>query len=261
MTQLLLGAKVDVNAKNMLGLSALHHACLLGEAATAKLLLAAPGVDVNMLAGGKLAATALDLVIYRAMGGQIRGVNEIDHLGDVNPRASTEETVELIKVLASAPNINMNCKEAEYVTWHGQSGTPLECAVQLQSVPVLEALLRAPGIDVNARGRSGAPLHLASSPEIAQLLLAVPEIDANLKEAPRSGTGWERTPLHIAAQKDNVELVKVLVASPKVDVNARDRDGMTALRLAQLLDTSQAMQEILREAGATAASKRALNPE
>ena len=40
------------------------------------------------------------------------------------------------------------------------------------------------------------------------------------------------TPLHFAARRGNDEIVKVLLEHPKVNVNARDSSGKTALHVA-----------------------------
>jgi len=62
------------------------------------------------------------------------------------------------------------------------------------------------------------PLHHAIHNEdapMAKLLLSAPRIDVNC----RDGDG--KTPLHIAAAKNNIELVRLLLETRKVDVTLK----------------------------------------
>ena len=105
--------------------------------------------------------------------------------------------------------------------------TPLHAAVSYNQLAVAEVLI-AQGADVNACGnRFGTCPINAFSP--------------NGKPPPPSLT----TPLHLAAENDSIDLVKLLLAN-MAEVNAKEDGGDTPLKLTK----SKAVAELLRAAGA-----------
>ena len=145
---------------------------------------------------------------------------------------------------------------------------------------VLEALLEAPGVDVNALSSGFAPLHFYAAygtPANVARLLAAPGIDVNLRgylgstplhnvfgpptpareaetlrlllTAPGVRPGvrdaFGRTPLHIAAQHNSVGGVRALMRVS--NANARDADGNTPLDIA-LRHGSEACVQVLADA-------------
>lgn len=84
------------------------------------------------------------------------------------------------------------------------------------------------GANVNAQNDEGiAPLHLACSPEIADLVLKH-GADKNLRD--RDG----RTPLHILASEGDhrYEVIQYLLEQ-EADASLKDNDGMTAVEISK----------------------------
>jgi cytohesin len=146
----------------------------------------------------------------------------------------------------------------------GLTGTPLHYAAYTGRKEVAELLL-AHGADVNARDDcEQTPLHVAAYNNklgVAEVLIAH-EADVNAcgnrdgtcplgrpipinYPHPNAPLPPSLTPLHLAAQRDSIDLVKLLIAS-KADVNAKEGGDVTPLRRAK----SKAVAELLRAAGA-----------
>jgi ankyrin repeat protein len=107
--------------------------------------------------------------------------------------------------------------------------TPLHVAAAAGQVEVVGALLRVPGIDVNARTAQGfAPLHLAAQrghAGVVDALARAPGADINARD------GAAATPLHHAAAARRGAVVDALWPR-RVDLDARDAAGRTPLHLA-----------------------------
>lgn len=128
--------------------------------------------------------------------------------------------------------------------------TPLLEAADRHQV-ALAAFFLANGANPNAKnGDERSALSLASryrlheSLKIAGLLLANPRTDVNVVD--KDGM----TPLKLAAVANNLELVKLLLKAPGIDVN-NDAGGFSALFLADLKGFKE-ITVLLRAAGATA---------
>ncbi|KAF6763506.1 ankyrin repeat-containing domain protein [Ephemerocybe angulata] len=195
--KLLLGAPYinSANTWNEVALlaSASHH----GHKGTAKLLLAAPEIDVNR-ARKSDGRTPLSLA------------TENGH----------EAVVEL---LLTAHGIDVNAPDDSRMT-------PLTFAAKHGHEAIVKLLLAAPGIDVNAPGAHGmSPLSFGAErghEAVIKLLLAAPGIDVNALDLDR----W--TPLTFAAREGYEAGVKLLLAAPGIDVNALNASGGTPLRFA-----------------------------
>lgn len=104
------------------------------------------------------------------------------------------------------------------------------CCAQPSDHDTVRTFLRA-GADPSAVTHFGsAPLHYACAsgnlPAVRQLFdpqFSAEELDANTKDV------LHRTPLHYAAIGGYVEIVKYLIAMPKVDINAPTVNGSTPL--------------------------------
>ncbi|KAH6903897.1 ankyrin repeat-containing domain protein [Coprinopsis sp. MPI-PUGE-AT-0042] len=114
---ILLLTDVDVNlpGNRGMGLTALMVACMCGQANAVRLLLQAPGIDVNAVE--VLKSTAL---IWACRNGY----------------------TQCLKLLLDVPGINVNAVSA--------TGTALICACQYWHLETVKFLLGVPGIDVNA---------------------------------------------------------------------------------------------------------------
>lgn len=52
-------------------------------------------------------------------------------------------------------------------------------------------------------------------------------------------------PLHHAVHNQDIPMIKLLLTSPKIDVNCKDGDGMTPLHLACLKDNVEIVKILL----------------
>ncbi|KAK8900153.1 hypothetical protein M9Y10_002476 [Tritrichomonas musculus] len=119
--------------------------------------------------------------------------------------AIEKDNIEIIKILLSRANIDINSK--------------LICYEKL-------------GLN-NKRSISETPIHLASercNVEITKLLLSHDKIDVNSKfnlssELPEEKKFIEKTALHIAIENENSEILRLLLSMKKIDVNEKMRYG------------------------------------
>jgi uncharacterized protein len=221
----LLRDKVDVNAKEADGTTALHWAVQAGDLATVKQLLDARA-DVN--ASNRYAVTPLSV-------------------------AATNGREQMIAVLVAAgANVNAALLEGE---------TVLMTAARTGN-PAVVGLLLEHGADANAReqGYGETALMWATAqnhPEaVRRLIEGGAEINARsavMKYAkPRTPItvlprgGW--TPLMYAARQGSMEAARVLVTAG-ADLNLRDPDGTTALLFA-IINSQYDFAAMLIEAGA-----------
>lgn len=109
-------------------------------------------------------------------------VNGIDGTGWTPLHFAVEQRrIGVVELLLSNPRVNVNCKdfifESSLVMWHAIGNCmPLHHAVHNKDIPMVKLLLTAPKIDVNCKDGDGkTPLHIAAelgNIEIIQLLLA-----------------------------------------------------------------------------------------
>lgn len=161
--------------------------------------------------------------------------------------AAARNTPEVVGILAGEVS-DVNAANAE-----GQ--TPLMRAVQSNNPAVVSLLLDA-GADVSARDEAGNSLSFyllgawdASHPEaFDQKLAALQQAGFNLYEAQAGGN----TLYHLAADANSLPLL-AKVAHESVDVNARNDDGMTALHIAAMKASDDALLRYLVDLGADTA--------
>ena len=123
----------------------------------------------------------------------------------------------------------------------------LTMALAESALKAAEALLAAPGIDVNyLNAEDESPLMFAALH--GHLALAKKLID---KEADVNKTGW--TPLHYAATKGHVEIMRLLLEHHAF-VDAESPNGTTPLMMAAQYGTGAAVKLLLDE-GAQATQK------
>lgn len=168
--------------------------------------------------------------------------------------------------------------------------TPLHAAVDADNYDIVELLLQR-GAEPNAVSKANGetPIHLAKSPEIAELLINnKANMDARdewllspLHHAAKSGLGdvvavllqhgarvdyydgLHRTPLIVAAFSGHKECVEEL-ASNGANLAAKDKSGRTALDLAKAMGHTEVhkllaeMTKLLGDMGGDAQSLRAL---
>ncbi|CEP01841.1 unnamed protein product (mitochondrion) [Plasmodiophora brassicae] len=100
----------------------------------------------------------------------------------------------------------------------------------------VDLLLNVPGVDVNAFtmgnviSRNATALHWGvayNRSDVVRVLLAAPGVDVNARVHP---TSW--TPLHLAAATGEATIARLLLDDPRVDAGATDAYGWTAADIA-----------------------------
>jgi ankyrin repeat protein len=132
----------------------------------------------------------------------------------------------------------------------------LDCAVSTQNLDMFKFLLSH---GAKPQGRDLTAAAFISNPdmafEMAKILLST-GVDSNARNE------YNATPLTQAAYRGNLELVNLLLAQPKIAVNAADCDGYTALMWAAEHGSLEIVASLL-QAGADThlANKRAETAE
>ena len=176
------------------GRTALHNAALFNNVDAMQLLLANHQIEVNCQDN-----TGLTALHY----------------------AAVRNNVEAMQLLLANHQIESNCQNNE------GGWTALHCAALKNNVEAMHLLLANQQVDVNYQDNEGwTALHYAADKknvEAMQLLLANEQVDVNLKD--KEGN----TALLYC---DTVETMELLLANQKVDVNAASNAGDTGLHLA-----------------------------
>ncbi|BDU26660.1 ankyrin repeat domain-containing protein [Flavobacterium sp. GSB-24] len=186
-------------------------------------------------------------------------VNKVDKEGNtpVMAAASARETAALELFLPNAKNINaQNVKGESALTYAVRSGTP-------EAV----SLLLAKGADINVKDKDGNNLgvYLVQSYRPAGKDKDAPKQDPfdakakllqdkglNLAAAQKDGN----TLYHLAITKNDVSLLKK-ITDLKVDVNVKNKDGLTALHRAAMTSKDDSILKYLVSVGA----KKDINTE
>lgn len=145
--------------------------------------------------------------------------------------ASTAEVVRLLIAAGADPK-----RVSEW-------GTPLHSATRWKRPKVIKALLEQ-GAKINIFGKSGeAPLHYASTAEVARLLIAAGD------DPTRPANGTAGTPLHSVARGGYIEVAKVLLEHG-AQVNAGRKNDSTPPVLSAIINRRKGMVVLLVENGA-----------
>ena len=177
---------IMVNLEDCEGLTALHRAIDCGNIEAVKLLLANQRVDVNCKDGNQ--RTPLILASGKAKDFDMFKLLLADQRVDVN-------------AVASDPTI--------------REVTALVCATLTSNVKATKLLLDDQRVDVNWMNSYGiSPLYMAMTSEgdikLLEMFLSHPRMDVNSKHGPAG-----KTLLHVAAQTNNVEAAKLILAEPR----------------------------------------------
>lgn len=206
---------VDVNAVDSDGVTALIWASWLGYEGIAKLLLACDGINVN--ANNTGGETAFSLAAGGGYDGLVKLLLAYGGV-DINAKdvrggtaliwASCNDQEAVVELLVARDEIDMNSTDHD-------GDTALSNAAGCGHDAIVKLLLTNEGIDVNARNRDGATtLIIACQGTLVDVNTSEEEGETELIE--ESGC-WREA------------IVKLLLSCKEIDVNARNRDGETAL--------------------------------
>jgi ankyrin repeat protein len=200
---------IDVNATDVSGSTPLHTAVEHGRYEVVAVLIAANGIDVNakMLGGG---CTALHLAVTNNHVAIIELLREAQGI-DVNAQGRELETPlhmaasrEAVRALAAFPGIDLNPRKR-----YGY--TPLQTTMRSLMWEAFKELVVTPGVDVNATtdGSGMTSLHTAviyGRLDAVNALLAAPGINVNAQNM------LGETPLQIAARLGRQNMIARLIA-------------------------------------------------
>jgi ankyrin repeat protein len=185
-------------------------------------------------------------------------LGQIANLPSLIDKACEKDDLEKLKKLISQGVTNniLNNKRIN-------GDTPLLISYKLENYRCFKFLLEHPLIDVNVKDRQGyALLHLACRDrkfEIIELLLNHPNINVNIQDGDNKQTPFNRacitgdikvleylipysniniqdvngnTSLHYACQNEKIEVVKLLLSRPDIDINTINTQRETSLFMA-----------------------------
>jgi ankyrin repeat protein len=218
----LLQKKVDVNAPQVDGATALHWAVRADDLETADLLIRA---GANVTAATRLGVTPMQMA---ATNGSALMIEKLIKAG-VNPNAQLSKFGDTALMLAARTGkpaavkvlLDNGAQVNAVETWGGT--TALMWAVSERNLDAVKLLL-AHGADVNARSYFVPSAHGRGFEGATPV---APKPDQTVEEL---AGGWF-TPLMFAAREGDVEIARTLVAAG-ADLNAIGGDGKDALGLA-----------------------------
>ncbi|KAK2794856.1 hypothetical protein FQN50_009841 [Emmonsiellopsis sp. PD_5] len=244
---------VDPNSKAHDGATPLMWAAFNSSnsdshAAIARLLLSVPGVDP--MARNNQGNTPLRCA---AMAGCVSLVEQLLERGvDVNAANYSEDVTPLMCAAARGHTevAALLLKQADIKVNHLSrfQRTALGYAAADGNEEIVDLLLSSRD-DVDVNLGSPAPVYLAATSwagggGILQKLLAVPGVDVNARGGRDGGT-----PLIDAADGCHVSSVGILLDHPDVDVNAKNKAGMTALHVAAYKGNERVVNMLLDHPG------------
>lgn len=148
--------------------------------------------------------------------------------------AVSAKKLELVKFLiahGADPNANLSMEKF----------TPLECAVS-STTSIMMAL-----VDAGAQVKGCSALQMAAGDGITEAISYLLDCGAPINEIPNSSSNYKfATALCEAALQGHLDAVKLLLENG-ADVNGLDRNGKTALELAEM-NKHDACIDILRDA-------------
>jgi len=274
--QLLLAhPEVDVNLTNRKGRTPLKAAAYWGHASVVSALLAHPNVDAAR--EDTYGRDALSAATYN---GHVEATRLlVEHPGVSTARvdedgytplmtACTNKMVEMVEVLLTAPDAAQSINMVERM-----GRTALFFACEFGALDIVQALLKADGIDINYTENGTTPLVIALAfgrLEVAEFMKQhgaeprytlrsaclqgnVEEV-ARLLQEPDAGDINDadpagRTALFWAVWADHAPVVMLLLRQPGINVNCADGKGVTPLTWATRKSHFEVM-ELLRDAGA-----------
>jgi ankyrin repeat protein len=204
--QLITRGKADVNAKNRYGDTALHYAAKNGKPELVVYLLAC-GADAT--AQDETGNTPLHLAAqmgHKAVCEQLIATKKVGiNVKNNFGLTALDKTVE--KGNPDLVAYLLAC-EADFTAQDETGNTPLHLAALKGHKAVCEQLVATKRVDVNAQNHiNKTALHFAAEKSDVELMAYLLAHGANVTAQDRSGV----TPLHIAVKREDIRLVKLLL--------------------------------------------------
>ena len=285
--RLLIAAGADVNHQGLDGWTPLTNCCVTRNVEGLRLLLAAPGIDVNKVNGN--GDTAFAVASERNVTECLRVLRQAGVTESVDntpaPANGDPEAQQRLRDMGITPGrynralcdatdnddnnkIRLLIAAGADVNCNGPDGwTPLTNCCLSNNPEGLRLLLAAPGIDVNRPNRGGnTPLQVAAEKGSMECVRLLREAGATIPEdntpAPAHGDSEAQqqlremgiTPSHYnqalcrATDNRRNELIRLLVAAG-ADVNCRASDGWTPLTNVCLHDNPEGLRLLLAAPG------------
>lgn len=265
-----------INAQNNCLKTPLHLAIETKSNAITNFLLLQPNVDVNIKdLNGNLP------IHFAAQHNLIDGVELLLHNdpSTINTRNSRNDTPlslamdrnhqEMIKLLLSRHNLDLNIAYTQHgkklihyaaetnsidvvkllVLQNGEGilnirdrmkETPLSLAVKRNHVEMVRFLLKYPTVDVTTENIDGKmPIHLVLSVEVLEQLLSKNHTMVNALN--KQGKAL----LHLAIERNQIEMVRFLLKQPFVDINVENIDGNSPMQMAIQMNSIDLVQLLL----------------
>jgi ankyrin repeat protein len=137
---------------------------------------------------------------------------------------------EVVELLLREDDIDLDSEDSD-------GRTPLSYALEWGNQEVVEMLLKEGSITFHTLVRDG------QKSLVAQLLKA--KYDVNTRDP------LGKTPLHIAISSRNVEIALVFIYHNATDINLKDNDGITPLRLAARMECPDIIEALLKKSALT----------
>lgn len=232
----LVNAGLDVDIRDSSGRSALHCATISGHPRAMQLLLDL-GAQVDALTNQGYTSLRyavvfeLPLEIIQLLISNKADTEIMSKSGYTVTHHAAEMDLEeiLILLLESGANVNVrrHLRGVKRDLW---GVTPVHLAAEQDRVSIVKTLV-ANGANVNLATQDGVtPLYSAAeqgSDETVRFLLS------NVKDLVVDAADEERlTPLHVATKEDHINVVRMLLYLGQANVNARSKDGGSALDFA-----------------------------
>jgi len=260
--------RVDINKADNYGFTPFWNACENGHAEIVRLLLNDKRVDINK--SGKYDddddCGALFFVACR--NGHTDTVKLLlnDQRIDINKAhsgatpfwiACREARIEIVKLLLNDQRIDINRTSID-------GETPFFVACQTEQIEIVKLLLSDERVDINKADYDGkTPFSIACTfgkTEVVKLLLNDQRVDLNKAnydgETPLCGAclnacvmtfdhGWiEDTPLHVACQNVDIEVLKLLLNDKRISIKKKIKEGKTAMSIAKECNCSEIVKLI-----------------
>lgn len=189
---LITNKSVEVNSSDMKGMTALHHAVNRRSTQMVELLLKCDHLDVNARNGDGITPAMI---------------------------CAQNNDIYNLRILAKRKDMNINLK--------ANGRFALLMASEIGSVEMIDEILKIENVDVNARGPDDTTClfvaALLGHISCVKKLLDIKDLNPNLLT--KSG----QSALTISLYKRDEKLIKMLLESPKIDIEQRDKDSNTPI--------------------------------